>query len=43
MVFTNVVNPGPRIAEEGYKRTVVRAERTIGANATVLCRLTLDE
>jgi UDP-2-acetamido-3-amino-2,3-dideoxy-glucuronate N-acetyltransferase len=44
MVFTNVINPRsfiPRKAE--YRRTLVRRGASIGANATVLCGVTLGE
>jgi UDP-2-acetamido-3-amino-2,3-dideoxy-glucuronate N-acetyltransferase len=43
-VFTNVVNPRshvPRKAE--YQRTLVRRGTSIGANATILCGVTLGE
>ncbi|PYO49107.1 MAG: N-acetyltransferase, partial [Gemmatimonadetes bacterium] len=44
MVFTNVVNPRVHVSrKKEYKRTVVRRGATIGANATVLCGITLDE
>jgi len=44
MVFTNVVNPRAHVSrKKEYKRTVVRRGATIGANATVLCGITLDE
>ena len=44
MVFTNVFNPRcefPRRDE--YKQTLVKKGTTIGANATVLCGVTLGE
>jgi len=42
MVFTNVINPRSRIARKHeYKRTLVKQGATIGANATVICGVTL--
>lgn len=44
MVFTNVINPRaetPRMDE--HKKTLVRKGATIGANATLLCGLTVGE
>jgi UDP-2-acetamido-3-amino-2,3-dideoxy-glucuronate N-acetyltransferase len=44
MVFTNVMNPRshvPRRTE--YRRTLVRRGSSIGANATVVCGVTLGE
>ena len=44
MVFTNVVNPRARVSRKSeYKRTLVRRGTTIGANATIVCGITLDE
>jgi UDP-2-acetamido-3-amino-2,3-dideoxy-glucuronate N-acetyltransferase len=44
MVFTNVVNPRAHVSRKNeYKRTVVRRGATIGANATIVCGITLDE
>ena len=44
MVFTNVVNPRAHVSRKNeYKRTLVRRGATIGANATILCGITLDE
>ncbi len=43
MVFTNVINPRsdyPRILDE-YRKTLVKRGTTIGANATVLCGITI--
>ena len=41
-VFTNVVNPRSFIERKSeYRKTLVRRGATIGANATVLCGLTL--
>jgi len=42
MVFTNVVNPRSHVARKNeYKRTLIRQGATIGANATVVCGITL--
>ena len=43
MVFTNVVNPRePRLPRKHeYRRTLVRRGATIGANATIVCGVTL--
>ena len=44
MVFTNVINPRcefPRRKE--YKKTLVKKGTTIGANATIVCGVTLKE
>ena len=44
MVFTNVVNPRSHISrKKEYKATLVRRGATIGANATVICGVTLGE
>jgi UDP-2-acetamido-3-amino-2,3-dideoxy-glucuronate N-acetyltransferase len=44
MVFTNVVNPRAHVSRKNeYKRTLVRRGATIGANATIVCGVTLDE
>src|SRR3989475_5611981 len=44
MVFTNVINPRSHVSRRNeYKRTLVRRGATIGANATILCGITLDE
>src|SRR3954452_18005058 len=44
MVFTNVVNPRSHVSRKNeYKRTLVRKGSTIGANATIVCGVTLDE
>ena len=44
MVFTNVVNPRSHVSRKAeYKRTLVRRGATIGANATVVCGVTLGE
>ncbi|HEX8926835.1 MAG TPA: acyltransferase, partial [Terriglobales bacterium] len=42
MVFTNVVNPRSHIIRRHeYKKTLVREGASIGANATVVCGITL--
>jgi len=42
MVFTNVVNPRSHISrKDEYKTTLVKRGATIGANATILCGITL--
>ena len=46
MVFTNIINPRsayPRNSEEFYKKTLVRKNASIGANATVVCGNTLGK
>jgi UDP-2-acetamido-3-amino-2,3-dideoxy-glucuronate N-acetyltransferase len=44
MVFTNVVNPRSHVSRKHeYRRTLVKRGATIGANATVLCGVTLGE
>ena len=44
MVFTNVINPRSAVSRKHeYQRTVVRRGATIGANATVVCGVTLGE
>jgi len=41
-VFTNVTNPRSQISRrEEYRRTLVRRGATIGANATIICGLTI--
>ena len=41
-VFTNVINPRSEIVRrEEYQRTVVRRGATIGANATIVCGVTI--
>jgi UDP-2-acetamido-3-amino-2,3-dideoxy-glucuronate N-acetyltransferase len=43
-VFTNVINPRSHVSRKAeYKRTLVRRGATIGANATVVCGVTLGE
>jgi UDP-2-acetamido-3-amino-2,3-dideoxy-glucuronate N-acetyltransferase len=42
MVFTNVINPRSAVArKDQYKRTLVEKGSTIGANATILCGITI--
>jgi UDP-2-acetamido-3-amino-2,3-dideoxy-glucuronate N-acetyltransferase len=42
MVFTNVVNPRSEVVRRGeYQTTLVQRGATIGANATVVCGVTL--
>ena len=44
MVFTNVVNPRSHVSRKNeYKRTLVRRGATIGANATIMAGVTLEE
>lgn len=43
-VFTNVLNPRSHVSRKNeYRKTLVRRGATIGANATVVCGVTLDE
>jgi UDP-2-acetamido-3-amino-2,3-dideoxy-glucuronate N-acetyltransferase len=42
MVFTNVINPRSGLTRKSnYMRTLVKKGTTIGANATILCGITL--
>jgi UDP-2-acetamido-3-amino-2,3-dideoxy-glucuronate N-acetyltransferase len=42
MVFTNVVNPRSHVSrKDEYRQTLVRRGATIGANATIVCGITL--
>ena len=44
MVFTNVYNPrAPITRKHEYRKTLVKKGVTIGANATIVCGLTLGE
>ncbi len=44
MVFTNVINPRSAIErKDQYKNTFVKRGATIGANATIICGVTLGE
>jgi UDP-2-acetamido-3-amino-2,3-dideoxy-glucuronate N-acetyltransferase len=41
-VFTNVINPRSEVVrKDEYRRTLVRRGATIGANATIVCGVTL--
>jgi UDP-2-acetamido-3-amino-2,3-dideoxy-glucuronate N-acetyltransferase len=43
-VFTNVINPRSAVSrKEEYKRTLVRQGATIGANATIVCGITIGQ
>lgn len=44
MVFTNVINPRSHVSRKAeYQRTLVRRGASIGANATIVCGVTLGE
>jgi len=44
MVFTNVINPRSHVSRRNeYRRTLVKRGATIGANATIVCGVTLGE
>jgi UDP-2-acetamido-3-amino-2,3-dideoxy-glucuronate N-acetyltransferase len=44
MVFTNVINPRSHVSrKDEYQQTLVQRGATIGANATILCGITLGE
>ena len=44
MVFTNVINPRSGVSRRHeYRRTLVRRGASIGANATIVCGVTLGE
>ena len=44
MVFTNVINPRSHInRRDQYQQTLVKRGGTIGANATIVCGITLGE
>lgn len=44
MVFTNVINPRSAIKRQHeYKKTIVKKGATIGANATIICGITIGE
>jgi UDP-2-acetamido-3-amino-2,3-dideoxy-glucuronate N-acetyltransferase len=44
MVFTNVINPRSAVSRKNeYKQTMVKKGATIGANATIVCGITLGE
>lgn len=43
-VFTNVINPRSHVSRKAeYRQTLVRRGATIGANATIVCGVTLGE
>ena len=44
MVFTNVINPRSAVnRKEQYKKTLVEKGATIGANATIVCGVTIGQ
>ena len=44
MVFTNVINPRSSVNRRGeYSKTLVKKGASIGANATIVCGITLGE
>ena len=44
MVFTNVINPRSHVNRKNeYRRTLVKRGASIGANATVVCGVTLGK
>ena len=44
MVFTNVVNPRSAVNRRGsYSKTIVKKGASIGANATIVCGVTIGE
>src|SRR5580765_4032578 len=44
MVFTNVMNPRSHVSRKNeYRRTLVKRGSSIGANATIICGVTLGE
>lgn len=44
MVFTNVINPRSAVVrKDEYKSTLVKKGASIGANATIICGITLGE
>ncbi len=44
MVFTNVINPRSTVNRKNeFKKTIVKKGATIGANATIVCGITLGE
>jgi UDP-2-acetamido-3-amino-2,3-dideoxy-glucuronate N-acetyltransferase len=43
-VFTNVINPRSAVSRKNeFKQTVIKKGATIGANATILCGITINE
>ena len=44
MVFTNVINPRSQVSrKDEYRPTLVRQGASIGANATIVCGVTLGQ
>ena len=44
MVFTNVVNPRSEVVrKDEYKKTLVRRGASLGANATIVCGVTIGQ
>jgi len=44
MVFTNIINPRSAVVRrDKYQKTLVKKGTTIGANATIICGITLGE
>jgi UDP-2-acetamido-3-amino-2,3-dideoxy-glucuronate N-acetyltransferase len=44
MVFTNVINPRSEVVrKDEYKQTLVRRGASLGANATIVCGVTIGE
>jgi UDP-2-acetamido-3-amino-2,3-dideoxy-glucuronate N-acetyltransferase len=44
MVFTNVINPRSHVSRKSeYRKTLVKRGASIGANATIVCGVTLGE
>jgi UDP-2-acetamido-3-amino-2,3-dideoxy-glucuronate N-acetyltransferase len=43
-VFTNVINPRSAVSRKSeFKQTIIKRGATIGANATILCGITINE
>lgn len=43
-VFTNIINPRSAIPRKNeFKKTLIKKGSTIGANATILCGITIDQ
>jgi len=43
-VFTNVINPRSQVVRrDAYQRTLIRRGATIGANATIICKVTVGQ
>ena len=44
MVLTNVINPRSHVSRKGeYKTTLIKKGTTVGANATIVCGITLGQ